>query len=141
MNCIHCGKTLADNAQFCDGCGTPITSPLQPPVNTPVGEKDNKVIFILSYILFFLPLVACPTSKPGRFHANQGLVLLLTSVVGQIVISILSSIFIAISWRLWFLGSVLSTVWYLGILALVIIGMIRAGKDEQKPLPSSAALS
>ncbi len=46
--------------------------------------EQNKVVSALSYfgILFFLPLVACPNSKFGRFHANQGLVLLLCSVIG-----------------------------------------------------------
>ncbi|HHV59444.1 MAG TPA: hypothetical protein GXX49_03965 [Clostridiaceae bacterium] len=99
--------------------------------------QENKVIFILAYlgILFFLPLVSCPNSKVGRFHANQGLLLLITSVAGQIVVNILSGIILAISWRLWSITSLISWAWAIAIIALVIIGMSSANKGEQKPLP------
>ncbi|MDF2821347.1 MAG: hypothetical protein K0R15_1788 [Clostridiales bacterium] len=107
----------------------------QPPYKPVQGnEQENKVIFILAYlgILFFLPLVSCPNSKIGRFHANQGLVLLITSIVGQIVLTIISSI---VSWRLWAVMSMLYTIWGIVIFVLVIIGMINANKNELKPLP------
>ncbi len=140
MNCHNCGKEIAGTMRFCDGCGAPLafdqTNTAQ---RTTVASeaKENKVIFILAYlgILFFLPLVSCPDSKIGRFHANQGLVLLLASIAGQIVISILSAIILAISWRLWAIVSLLSWAWALAILALVIIGMINANKGLEKPLP------
>ena len=46
--------------------------------SAPVGEYDRKIC-AAAYLgfLFFLPLVLLPNSKEGRFHANQGLVLLL----------------------------------------------------------------
>lgn len=46
--------------------------------------EQNKVVSALSYfgIIFFLPLAVCPNSKFGRFHANQGLILLICSVMG-----------------------------------------------------------
>ena len=52
--------------------------------------EKNKVVSALAYlgILFFLPLVAAPESKSGKFHANQSLVILLFSVAGSIVFSI-----------------------------------------------------
>ena len=39
----------------------------------PEDIAEGKLMSILSYlwILFFLPLVVCPGSKFGRFHANQ----------------------------------------------------------------------
>ena len=45
----------------------------------PQDISDGKAMSILAYfgILFFLPLVVCPQSRFGRFHANQGLILLL----------------------------------------------------------------
>ncbi|HCS72908.1 MAG TPA: hypothetical protein DIW17_03425 [Clostridiales bacterium] len=98
-------------------------------------EADNKVVFILSYILFFLPLISCPESKVGRFHANQGLVLLITSVIGHVALSILNTIILAISLRLWAFTSILTWAWIIAIGALAIIGMINANKGEQKPLP------
>lgn len=61
---------------------------------------QNKVIAALAYfgILFFLPLIACPDSKFGRFHANQGLILLICSVIGGFlnIIPILGNIASAI---------------------------------------------
>lgn len=142
MYCANCGKEILTDAKFCDGCGTPVVTEEQvnspeitqpEPVNNAVQE--NKAIFILSYILFFLPLLSCPNSKVGRFHANQGLVLLLTSIVGQIAVSILSGILLAISWRLWGVISLLSWAWWIAVLVLMIIGMVNANKGEQKPLP------
>jgi uncharacterized membrane protein len=140
MHCMNCGQEVASNVKFCGGCGSPIpaaqgdqaTAQAAPVVNE---AQDNKVIFILSYILFFLPLISCPESKVGRFHANQGLVLLITSVAGHIALSILNSIILAISWRLWAITSLLSWIWVIAISALAIIGMINANKGEQKPLP------
>lgn len=71
--------------------------------------EQSKVVSALAYlgILFFLPLVVTPVTRYGKFHANQGLLLLLTSVAGGIVIAILSAIFVAISWRMIFLSSLL----------------------------------
>ena len=149
MNCINCGKKLMDNAKFCDGCGSPIvaaSAPMneQPPAQAvPVNNEaqENKVIFILSYILFFLPLVSCPSSKMGRFHANQGLLLLLTSIAGQIVVTVLSSVLLSISWRLWAITSLIGWGWAIAVLALVIIGMVNANKGVQKPLPVIGAIT
>ena len=86
-------------------------------------------------ILFFLPLVVTPESRSGRFHANQGLILLILSILGSIALSIVTALFAAISLWLIFIPTLLSSVFGLGILALVIIGMINAGKGEEKPLP------
>ena len=51
----------------------------------PAKENLNGTVKVMSalaylWILFFLPLVVCPDSKFGRYHANQGLVLLLAAV-------------------------------------------------------------
>lgn len=143
MNCTNCGKSITSNARFCDGCGSPIVNEQ---TNTYVATQEvpasnevqvNKVIFILAYlgILFFLPLVSYPNSKIGRFHANQGLLLLIASIMGQIAVGILSSIVLAISWRLLVLTSLLSWALAIAIFALAIIGMINANNSVQKQLP------
>ncbi len=140
MICNKCGKEVADNVKFCDECGSPMVSGQPDEVKgsvqaTPTNNEaqENKVVFMLAYlgILFFLPLVSVPNSKIGRFHANQGLVLLITGIVGQIILSILTTI----AWRLWALISLLYTVWGFALFALMIIGMLNANKGEQKPLP------
>ena len=53
----------------------------------PEDIARNKSVCALSYlsILFFLPLVVCPDSKFGRFHANQALALLITAIFGNVL--------------------------------------------------------
>jgi len=99
--------------------------------------EQSKVVSALAYlgILFFLPLVVTPVTRYGKFHANQGLLLLLTSVAGGIVIAILSAIFVAISWRMIFLSSLLYSLFYLGIAVLAVLGIVNALNGKAKPLP------
>ena len=56
---------------------------------TPEDIESSKVMAGLAYILFFLPLVVCPDSPFGRYHANQGLLLLLLGMGGSVVLSII----------------------------------------------------
>lgn len=90
--------------------------------------ERNKVVAGLSYfgILFFLPLVAAPDSRFGKFHANQALVLLLAGVVGAISLGIISVVLTLIWWRLALLSSVLYTVFGLALTAVAIIGLVNA---------------
>ena len=55
----------------------------------PADIEKNKTMAGLAYLIFFLPLIVCPDSKYGKFHANQGLLLLITSIVGTVVLSII----------------------------------------------------
>jgi uncharacterized membrane protein len=77
-------------------------------------KKDNETLIAgLSYFLFFLPLCITPTSKLGRFHANQSLILLIFSLLNTILFgSILSWLFIE-----WPINIVLFVAWLYGILA------------------------
>ena len=92
---------------------------------------------ILAYFgpLVLIPILAAKGSKFARYHSNQGLVLLLLCIAYSIVISILSGILLAISWRLSFLVSIITTVGSLGITVLAILGIVHAAKGETKPLP------
>jgi len=111
--------------------------PGQPVTYSPEEIEQSKVISALAYlgILFFLPLVVQPVTRYGKFHANQGLLLLLTSIAGGIVISILSALFMVISWRMLFLSSILYTVFYIGVAALAVLGIVNALQGKAKPLP------
>ena len=87
--------------------------------------NQNKVISALSYlgILFFLPLVASPNSRFGRFHANQGLILLILSVIGGIL-----NIFP-------FIGGLLSSLVGLAVFILFLFGLINTLSGFAKELP------
>ena len=102
--------------------------------------EKNKFISCLSYlgILFFLPLVACPDSKFGRFHANQGLVLLVLSIACTIATSIISSIF---SWIfLWWLASIITYLVRLALIAIAILGIFNTYNGKAKDLPFAGTL-
>ena len=101
----------------------------------PEDIEANKVISGLSYILFFLPLLVCPSSKFGKFHANQSLILLITGIVGNIIISVFASILVSISLFLGLLGSLLSLIFGIGIFVLFIIGLINGFNGKVKELP------
>ncbi|MCL2150191.1 MAG: zinc-ribbon domain-containing protein [Dehalococcoidia bacterium] len=98
----------------------------------PADIEKNKTIAGLAYFLFFLPLISCPESKYGRFHANQGLILLILSIACGIVSFIISAI---LPWRL----SVISTIIYLIVSVVVIIlgvtGLINGFNGRAKELP------
>lgn len=103
----------------------------------PNDIQKNRVICALSYlwILFFLPLVACPDSKYGRFHANQGLLLLIASVAGNCVFGIAKMIFRTLLPWFSFLINIVSSLYGILILGLVIYGIVNALNGRANPLP------
>lgn len=101
----------------------------------PIDIEQNKTMAGLAYILFFLPLLVCKDSHYARFHANQGLLLMILSVVGSIALSVVSSMLIAITWRLFWFTSLLYGVFGLFIIYLVITGLINGLNGKAKRLP------
>ena len=92
--------------------------------------QDNKIWGALSYlgILFFLPLVVNGGSSMfGRFHANQAFILLIADLIGGVLSSLLGKIPV--------LGSVLSALISLLLLAYTLFGIITAGSGKAKELP------
>ncbi len=91
----------------------------------PEDIEKNKTMAGLSYIIFFLPLLACPDSKYGKFHANQALLLLIVSVIGNIVLGFIPVI-----------GWMLLPVYAVVILIMGIMGLVNGfgGKVKQLPL-------
>jgi uncharacterized membrane protein len=93
--------------------------------------EQNKVIALLAYIIFFIPLLAAKDSQFARFHANQGLVLLLMGIAISIVAGIIP--FIG-----WFIIGPLGTLF---VLALAILGIVNAVNGKAKPLPLIGGIS
>lgn len=93
-------------------------------------EMTKKIIFSLCYlfgILFFVPLLLYKDDSRAIRHANEGLVLLLFSVVGNIVLGIVSGF-------LWFF-SIFIGLYSLFIFVLGIIGIVYVVTDQEKELP------
>ena len=101
----------------------------------PADIEKNKSMGGLAYILFFLPLVSCPESKYGRYHANQGLLCLILWIAGTIVRQIIASLLYAISWRLGFLVTIFSLVIWVPIAAVWILGLLNGFNGKAKDLP------
>jgi len=94
-------------------------------------EKDQnlKTMAALAYIIFFIPMITNKDSKFAMYHANQGLVLLLTVIVLNIVTGFLGGI-------LFFFGGFF--LWMVpGIVGIVfaVMGIMNALNGEMKPLP------
>lgn len=107
--CKYCGGTLPEGAINCPNCGGEVdknagsTQQQEAPKIDIMGadgtsefdpadlDSPNKWTFFLAYlwILFFLPLVICPESKVGRFHANQGLIMLIFSAIVSMTAGVL----------------------------------------------------
>jgi len=92
---------------------------------------------ILAYlgILVLVPIFAAKESPFARFHANQGLILIIAWIAVYIVAAILAVIFAFISTALAFLAGLLTFVVWIGYLAFMILGIINAAKGEMKELP------
>ena len=94
--------------------------------------EKGKAMAILSYIIPLIPYFAEKENKWVRFHAIEGMNLLIVAVAVNIIISILWSI---VGWRLWSLMSTLSSVINIGITVLCVIGIVNVCQEKEKELP------
>lgn len=92
---------------------------------TPEDIEKSKTMAGLSYLLFFLPLITCPESGYAKFHANQGLLLLITGIAGNVVLGVIP-----------FIGWMLMPIFAIGVMVLGIMGLINGfgGKATRLPL-------
>ena len=105
--------------------------------------EQGKVCAILSYLLvgiiWYFADEKMKKNSYVKFHAKQGLVLLIFSIAIWIVERILFSMFFnPFSWGAWGAIGLLGTIfWIVGLaeLVLVIIGIVNAANGNQKPLP------
>lgn len=106
----------------------------------PEDIEQNKVISGLAYIIFFLPLLVCPKSKFGKFHSNQSLLLLIVGLIGNVIITILSSFIAIYSVLLSLFLGLISLAFGITIFVLFIIGLINAFNGRAKELPIIGSL-
>ena len=143
LTCKQCGTQVEDGVMNCTNCGAPIESPVQQNQPIDLSEKfnefnntadttseydaqdieKNKVMALLAYIIFFIPLLAAKDSKFARFHANQGLVLFLGGIIASVV-----AVIPVIGW-------IVAPIAGLVITVLAIIGILNALNGRAKELP------
>ncbi|MPM71374.1 hypothetical protein SDC9_118339 [bioreactor metagenome] len=92
------------------------------------GSNDT-LMGVLAYlgILALIPYFSKGQSSFVRFHALQGMNLLILEVIAGVAIGILSYVPV--------LGSIVSWVVSLGSLAFTIIGIVNVANKEMKELP------
>lgn len=138
--CSKCGHQLEENVKFCPECGEPTEKKesADPEATVEADPKkdaeDNKLMGILAYlsILVLVPILAAPNSKFARFHANQGLLLLIGEAAWSVIHGVLSTIFALIGLPV--LATVLS-LFDLVFLVFMIIGIVNVCNGEEKELP------
>lgn len=86
--------------------------------------EKNKTMAGLAYLIFFLPLIVCPDSKYGRFHANQSLLLFIVSVAGSIILSIIP-----------ILGWLLMFPFGIAVFVFAVLGLLNGLNGKAKELP------
>ena len=143
LTCKQCGTQVEDGVMNCTNCGASIEAPVQQNQPIDLSEKfnefnntadttseydaqdieKNKVMAVLAYILFFIPLLAAKDSKFARFHTNQGLVLFLGGIIASVV-----AVIPVIGW-------IIAPIAGLVITVLAIIGILNALNGKAKELP------
>ncbi len=143
LTCKQCGTQVEDGVMNCTNCGASIEAPVQQNQPIDLSEKfnefnntadttseydaqdieKNKVMAVLAYILFFIPLLAAKESKFARFHTNQGLVLFLGGIIASVV-----AVIPVIGW-------IIAPIAGLVITVLAVIGIINALNGRAKELP------
>ncbi len=143
LTCKQCGTQVEDGVMNCTNCGASIEAPVQQNQPIDLSEKfnefnntadttaeydaqdieKNKVMALLAYIIFLIPLLAAKDSKFARFHTNQGLVLFLGGIIASVV-----AVIPVIGW-------IIAPIAGLVITVLAVIGIINALNGRAKELP------
>ena len=98
--------------------------------------EQNKVMAVLAYFgpLVLVPILAAKDSKFAKFHANQGLVLFICSIVYWIALMFISFVLYSISDYLGIFVHILRLL-NIAFLVLAILGIVNAINGQAKELP------
>lgn len=98
-------------------------------------EKGNKLLAAISYvwILCIVTILCAKDDAFARYHANQGLVLLIANIAAGVVGVILAFIPVV--------GMIISYAISIVLFVFMILGIVNAVKGEMKPLPLIGGIS
>ncbi len=95
----------------------------------PDDVARNKTVAMVAYfwVLFLVPLVVAPNSAFAKYHANQGLILFIASLILMVadsVLRLLPLIGFGVNIAIWAI-----------LVAYVILGIVNAARGKARPLP------
>lgn len=93
---------------------------------TAIRQRKRLAAVAYTGILFFIPLYACKDKEYAKFHANQGLVILILLVLGLLLSGAVGSTRI---------GYTICCGYFGGLFYLIILGAIRGFKERTEELP------
>ncbi len=102
---------------------------------TQADIEDGKMMAILAYIFFLVPLLAARDKKFAMFHTEQAIALWIALIGIYIVIYILTIIVNQISSNLGCVVSILGILPWLAYVVLWIMGLLNAIGGKVKELP------
>jgi uncharacterized membrane protein len=97
--------------------------------------EDAKVMGILAYILFLIPLFAARDKKFAMFHTEQAIVLWVAFILIYIIMMVLTIVVNQISSTLGCVVSILGILPWLAYLVLWVMGLLNAIGGKVKELP------
>ncbi len=117
-----------------------------PTSNGPIADKTVGILAYVTLIGFIIALVLNQNKEGeekrfGAFHLRQALGLIIFSIGIFIGFTILTTIVAMISFSLLAIFSLLSTLIWLGFLALLILGIVNAANGQFKEIPVIGGLS
>ncbi len=152
--CSKCGAEYTEQA-VCPNCGEPSTPAETEQTSTdtdnenlfaklgdtndttdtfdPKDIEDNKIYSIFAYLgfLVLIPTLLAQNSPFAKYHANQGLVLLIAELIAAAVSTVL--------WFIPFVGMILGLIiglpLYLCTVVLMVIGILNAYNGKARELP------
>lgn len=117
-----------------------------PTSKDPIADKTVGILAYVTLIGFIIALVLNQNKEGeekrfGAFHLRQALGLIIFSIGIFIGFTILTTIVAMISFSLLAIFSLLSTLIWLGFLALLILGIVNAANGQFKEIPVIGGLS
>lgn len=109
----------------------------QPYIPAATDAGANKGLAICSYfgLLWIVTLITAKNSPFARFHANQSILVFITTIVLNVAVRIFNAILIIISWRFYTITRLLSLAVGGVCLALMIFGIVSAAQGKMKEIP------
>ena len=143
--CLSCGFDSRKGNKHCPGCGAATSSEqivcikCHAPLKN--GAKTVAIVSYLTLIGFIVALIQHNNNKTtlGAYHLRQGVGLLCTSVGLAILLWILTLPTLVMRYRYvenyTAFIAVLSFIICIGLLVFVIMGILNAANEKEKPVP------